>query len=176
MSDGTATLQIEAKCTHRVAQGEKKPLQSYNDHAICWKCGNNQIKSDYCAGPRPQLVCWRSVMGRTEEHLHRQCPDCGHFWFESVLEMNETSRPVDREADAELGGLVRRMARAGMALYRTAHLNWSVRVWKTTNNEWVSLPYSGDSPEEVLQQAFAEMPEADEASNMNSTQNIRSSA
>ena len=112
------------------------------------------------------------MMGRTEEHMHRQCSDCGHFWFEAVLEIKETSGPVDREADAELGALVRRMARSGMALYRTAHLNWSVRVWNKSNSEWVSLPYSGDSPEEVLQRAFAEMPEADAASDRNTIQKV----
>jgi hypothetical protein len=147
-------------------------LLPFNGQVVCWKCGNNQIRSAYCAGAQPQLVCWRSMVGRTEEHIHRQCSYCGHFWFDAVLERRANSRQIDRGADAELGALVRRMARSGMALYRTVHLNWSVRVWDTNHQEWVNLPFHGDSPEEVLQQAFAEMPEADATSDVNETQEV----
>jgi hypothetical protein len=93
--------------------------------------------------------------------MHRQCLNCGHIWFEDVREATANSQAVEdsREADAELGALVRRMSRSGMALYRTENLNWSVRVWDKRKNLWVSLAASGDSPEDVLRKAIAEMEE-----------------
>jgi hypothetical protein len=93
--------------------------------------------------------------------MHRQCLNCGHIWFEDVREAIANSRAVEdsREADAELGALVRRMSRSGMALYRTENLNWSVRVWDKRKNLWISLATSGDSPEDVMREAIAEMEE-----------------
>jgi hypothetical protein len=93
--------------------------------------------------------------------MHRQCLNCGHIWFEDVREANANPHEVEdsRNADAELGALVRRMSRSGMALYRTENLNWSIRVWDKRRNAWISLAASGDSPEDILRQAIAEIEE-----------------
>jgi len=90
--------------------------------------------------------------------MHRHCSYCSHFWFEELREAGNASpeEDRDRESDAALGALIRRMPTSGMALYRTEHLNWSVRVWDTNENVWTVVG-PGDSPESLLRNAIADL-------------------
>lgn len=90
--------------------------------------------------------------------MHRKCSYCGHFWFEDVREAGNASPEAerDREADAALGALVRRMPKSGMALYRTEHLNWSIRVWNKSEKLWTIIGPS-DSPESLLRKVIADL-------------------
>ena len=64
-------------------------LPAYRADAICSKCGDADIATEYQPNSHrcsPLAACW---VLRIQGHIHRHCRRCGNDWLEAPLDAKE---------------------------------------------------------------------------------------
>lgn len=61
-------------------------LPTFQEAAVCPKCGGSEISVRYCRGFRDALWGWpcNAITFEGYEHLDRHCKRCGYRWLERV--------------------------------------------------------------------------------------------